>query len=56
MAAGFGLFISEEALNIWVCVFLWYFVLHPHMLATWFSHRNSFWNENTFGFDIVIIV
>jgi hypothetical protein len=39
MAAGFGLFISEEALNIWVCAFLWYFVLHPHMFASCFSRR-----------------
>ena len=25
MAAGCGLFISEEALNIWVCPLFWYF-------------------------------
>lgn len=28
MAAGCGLFVSEEALNVWVCLFYWYLLLY----------------------------
>ncbi|CAN1301898.1 hypothetical protein LINPERPRIM_LOCUS25186 [Linum perenne] len=50
MAAGCGLFISEEALNIWVCPFCWYLCSANGL--SFYSISFNFWHHINVGISL----